>query len=141
MKNLKNKIINLILALVISTLVFTGVESTASMFPTPESQSVTQTDTVSSTVPVAQKLPKTTVQKQEKQKPVRDNFQAIIMKFLIAMGGVLVSAVILFLVLKTYKKFFMQNGANFMEKDYANTLESPKNFKEAINIFLSKTNK
>lgn len=68
-----------------------------------------------------------------------DNFKVGILKFLIAMIGVLVSVLVIFLVLKLYKKVMLKNNLNLGSIDYDKTLESPKDFKEAINIFLDKT--
>lgn len=63
-----------------------------------------------------------------------------IAKFLFAMLGVLISAGAIFLGLKFYKKFILKQNQNLDNTDY-NTLHSPKNFKEAINMFLDKTDK
>lgn len=62
-------------------------------------------------------------------------------KFLLAMLGVLLSSLAIFAGLKLYKKLVLKNDAKQSEIDYDRTLESPKNFKEAINLFLHKTNK
>lgn len=62
-------------------------------------------------------------------------------KFLTGMLGVLISAFAIFLGLKVYKKFVIKNNTKQEIIDYDNTLESPKDFKEAINIFLDKTDK
>lgn len=71
----------------------------------------------------------------------QDDFKVNALKFLLAMLGVLVSALTLFLVLKLYKKVTLKNNLNLGDIDYDKTLESPKDFKEAINIFLDKTDK
>lgn len=62
------------------------------------------------------------------------------MKFFVAMVGVLVSAGAIFLGLKIYKKFVLKQNQNIDNTDYS-TLLSPKNFKDAINMFLDKTDK
>lgn len=67
--------------------------------------------------------------------------QLILIKFLMAMLGVIVSAAAIFLGLKIYKKFVLKNDTKNEIIDYNETLESPKDFKEAINIFLDKTDK
>lgn len=71
----------------------------------------------------------------------QDDFKVNLLKFLLAMVGVLVSALAIFLVLKLYKKVTLKNNLNLGDIDYDKTLESPKDFKEAINIFLDKTDK
>lgn len=68
-------------------------------------------------------------------------FKDIMIKFLSAMSGVLVSSLAIFLGLKFYKKSILKNNAKFNNIDYDKTLDSPKDFKEAINLFLDKTNK
>lgn len=69
----------------------------------------------------------------------QDNLQSGILKFLMAMLGVLVSGLVIFLVLKLYKKVMLKNNLILGNIDYDKTLESPKDFKDAINIFLDKT--
>lgn len=64
-----------------------------------------------------------------------------ILKFLIAMIGVVVSALAIFLGLNFYKKFILKDNAKLDNIDYEKTLYSPKDFREAINIFLDKTDK
>jgi hypothetical protein len=63
-----------------------------------------------------------------------------LVKFLIAMFGVLVSAGAIFVGLQLYKKFVLKQIQNTDDANY-NTLNSPKNIKEAINMFLDKTDK
>jgi len=62
-------------------------------------------------------------------------------KFCTGMLGVLISSLTIFFCLKLYKKFFLKNKSNQENIDYDKTLESPKDFKEAINLFLDKTDK
>lgn len=66
-------------------------------------------------------------------------FKFMIIKFLTAMLGVAVSALAIFVGLKIYKKFVLKNDTKTSDIDYNESLESPKDFKEAINIFLDKT--
>lgn len=68
-------------------------------------------------------------------------FKYAFFKFLIAMLGVLVSSLAIFIGLKFYKKIVLKSDLKQSDIDYDKTLESPKNFKEAINLFLNKTNK
>lgn len=64
-----------------------------------------------------------------------------IVKFLSAMLGVLISVLAIWIGLKIYKKFILKDYSKSNEIDYNKTLESPKDFKEAINLFLDKTDK
>ncbi len=71
----------------------------------------------------------------------KTGFKYAIFKFLSAMLGVLLSCLAIFGGLKFYKKIVLKSDLKQTEIDYDKTLESPKNFKEAINLFLHKTNK
>lgn len=62
-------------------------------------------------------------------------------KFLSAMLGVLVSAGAIFLGLKFYKNFILKKTFTPQDEVIKNSLQSPKDFKEAINLFLDKTDK
>ncbi|MDD3436569.1 MAG: hypothetical protein PHC64_05395 [Candidatus Gastranaerophilales bacterium] len=64
-----------------------------------------------------------------------------IAKFFFAMFGVIVSSLAIFLGLKIYQKFILKTNVKFDNIDYDKTLQSPKDFKEAVNLFLDKTNK
>lgn len=68
-------------------------------------------------------------------------FKYAIFKFFLAMLGVLVSAVAIFVGLKLYKKLTLKTNAKFDSIDYNKTLDSPRDFKDAINLFLDKTDK
>lgn len=63
-----------------------------------------------------------------------------ILKFLGAMLGVLVSSLAIFGALKLYKKLVINAGVR-TEDGSTDSLDSPKDFKEAINLFLDKTDK
>lgn len=73
--------------------------------------------------------------------PEKMNFGYAVYKFLLAMLGVIVSAGAIFFGLKIYKKFILKNDIKSDIVDYNNSLTSPKDFKEAINIFLGKTDR
>lgn len=68
-------------------------------------------------------------------------FKYAIFKFFLAMLGVLISAVAIFVGLKLYKKLALKTNEKFDSIDYDKTLESPKDFKDAINLFLDKTDR
>lgn len=76
---------------------------------------------------------------QAVQPPAQDGFGFIVLKFVSAMAGVLLSAGAIFFGLKLYKKFVLKNDTKIEESVYNSSLESPKDLKEAINIFLDKT--
>lgn len=59
-------------------------------------------------------------------------------KFLYAMGGVVVSSLILFVGLSVYNKI-RSKVVKVATNDYANTFNSPTNLKDAVNIYLEKT--
>lgn len=71
----------------------------------------------------------------------KQGFKYKIIKFFAAMFGVIVSVLAIFAGLKIYQRFILKNREKFEETDYPNTLESPKDFRDAINLFLHKTNK
>lgn len=64
--------------------------------------------------------------------------RAIAKKFLFAMGGVAASSIILFLSLTAYNKL-RNNIIKTSSSDYSNTLNTPTNLKDAVNIYLEKT--
>ena len=64
-----------------------------------------------------------------------------IYKFFTAMFGVLVSVIAIYFGLKLYKKIALKNNEKLDNIKFDKSLESPKDFKEAINLFLDKTDK
>lgn len=130
--------------LMLSTLVFTGVESfalstegpAAPQSATVPSKQITPADSTAS-------IPEKNSQELEKlAKPDEQmGFKYAFFKFFVAMMGVLVSALAIFAGLKIYKKFVLKNNSKLDNVDYDKSLESPKDFKEAINLFLDKTDK
>lgn len=66
---------------------------------------------------------------------------SIFAKFFSAMAGVLVSVLAIWLGLKIYKKFALKDNSKFDKINYNTNLESPKDFREAINVFLEKTDR
>ena len=75
------------------------------------------------------------------QSALHNGFMYGVFKFFTAMFGVLVSSLAIFAGLKFYKKFVLKNNSNLDNIDYDKTLESPKDFKGVINLFLDKTEK
>lgn len=68
-------------------------------------------------------------------------FKFALFKFLAAMFGVFISALAIWIGLKIYKKIVLKDNSKLDEIDYNKTLESPKDFREAINLFLDKTDR
>jgi len=130
-----------------SILVFTGIETFALE---PQAKPPVTQEQAAPAKPTA-KTPSKTVGEATKTIPEKNayelahmqqsGFKYAIFKFLMAMGCVLLSALVIFMVLKIYKKFALKNNLNIENFDYDKTLESPKDFKEAINMFLEKTDK
>lgn len=169
LQQLKNKQLHFCLILtILSTLVFSGVESLAAdttsaktdVIPansrifapqkTAASNMKTKTDvtTDSATGLKTDSDAKASSPAVEKAKEIKQTLKketkketAKFSKFLKAMLVVLVSSFIIFLALKLYKSFFLKKGAAFDYKKHGKSFESPKNFKEAINMFLDKTDK
>lgn len=142
------KKVNLIIifAMMFSTLVFTGVEAfavdsvpTATAVPAvPATQSAESDKQISQT---DEKKPAAIPQKNAYalEHMEKTGFKYAMFKFFTAMLGVLLSCLAIFAGLKFYKKIVLKSDLKQTEIDYDKTLESPKNFKEAINLFLNKT--
>lgn len=137
-----NVIIFVMLALI---LVFTGVKVFAidtSVVVPATSTAVPAAQTTVADKPVNEvKQPTSLPQKNAYALEKETGFKYAILKFLLAMLGVLLSSLAIFAGLKFYKKIVLKSDLKQTEIDYDKTLESPKNFKEAINLFLHKTNK
>lgn len=132
------------MAIMFSTLVFTGVETfAADTAPTtPTAVPAAQNAQSDKQIPPADaKKPATIPEKNAYAMEQNTGFKYAIIKFLTAMLGVLLSCLAIFGGLKFYKKIVLKSDLKQTEIDYDKTLESPKNFKEAINLFLHKTNK
>lgn len=144
-----NKIFNFILkSTLLLTLVLTGVKCN---FECSASAVVSQPTTASTTPPSANqpaeatsKTPTTVVNQTMPtgfKKAESFDFKSALVKFALAMFGVLVSALTIFLGLKVYTKMSAKSGGGIGNSDFENSLESPKDFKEAINLFLHKSDK
>lgn len=69
------------------------------------------------------------------------NTSSHVIKFFGAMLGVAISSFAIFFGLKLYKKITLKNTSKSDNINYDKNLETPKNFKDAINLFLDKTDK
>ena len=79
---------------------------------------------------------KTPVKELPHKKPVSK--KALVKKFLFAMSGVVISSLILYIGLTAYNKI-RYNVIKTATSDYSNTLNTPDNLKDAVNIYLEKT--
>lgn len=78
-------------------------------------------------------------QVQTKTKP-KKSFASMCFKFLLAMIWVVISSIVIFVILISYKRLVLKDKP--VRPTYETTeqsLETPKNFKEAIKLFLDKT--
>lgn len=134
------------------TLIFIAIFSTFVLISGGSFASAASNPAVSS--PVTQSTQKAQTNSSEKQSatiPEKNaykvthmqpkGFKYAIFKFFLAMLGVLISAVAIFAGLKVYKKLVLKGNSKFDNVDYDKTLDSPKDFKDAINLFLDKTDR
>ncbi len=64
----------------------------------------------------------------------------LILKFILAMIWVIISSIIIFILLISYKKLILKdNRQNITYENKAQSLDTPKNFKDALKLFLDKT--
>lgn len=154
----------LILTLSLSTLVFSGVESKAvegqtegvhlgSKYSALNSAPTQSEGKKTDQIPADSKIfaPQTTAVKDNKgsvavknlplKKESKKSLKQYLFMFLKAMFGVIVSALAIFGGLKLYKGLLLKKNALFESKKIKNSLESPKTFKDALNLFLDKTDK
>ena len=140
MKNhLKKLNIILVGIAIFSTFMFVGCKSSAFA----SSQPTVQTTSARSAVAPNNSEPSAIPQKNayDVTHMPKTGFKYGLFKFFMAMLGVFVSAGAIFIGLKLYQRLMSKGNAKFDNIDYDKTLESPKDFKEAINIFLEKTDK
>lgn len=104
-------------------LLFVGTLLTPAIANEPETQTA-----------VTEPLPQT------KQLPFKEPIsrRKVAMKFIYAMGGVVASSTILFVGLSAYNRI-RSKVIKVANNDYANTLSTPDNLKDAVNIYLEKT--
>lgn len=133
-----------ILMLMLSILVFTGIESFAenTQPPMAAQKSVSEKQIAQDSSRV-KTIPEKNAYELKKlansQKP--SGFKYTVFRFFLAMIGVFVSALAIFGGLKFYQKFVLKNNSKLDSVDFNTTLQSPKDFREAINLFLDKTDK
>lgn len=138
-KNMKIFNFIIILTLIFSTVIFSRAESFALNSQVPPSQTIVQEKKSDSNAVKPSTIPEKNAYALTHMK--KNGIKYGVLKFLMTMIGVLISSLAIFLGLKIYKKFILKNDAKLGNMDYDKTLESPKDFKEAINLFLNKTKK
>ncbi len=76
----------------------------------------------------------------KKQTKTKRSYVNIVFKFILAMIWVCISSVIIFIILISYKKLILKGKPiTPTYESLEGSLETPKNFKEAIKLFLDKT--
>lgn len=139
------RIKNFIILLAVVVPLFCGITAFA-VVTEDEIEVVAKTPTVQDNVPVAE-VPTANLQQSE-DVTIKDideisdeNFKKpnsnILLKFLIAIGWVIISSIIIYFSLISYKKLSKKPEYGIDVEE--NTLDTPKNFKEAINLFIKKT--
>lgn len=125
---LKNKILTIVLAMMLISPVFAEVN--AGDGPAPITESTVQEESVQQDLPKLDTIPyKQPVSKKKVAK-----------KFLMAMGGVALSSILLFLLLTLYNRIRKGVIATKQELPMGETsLVTPENLIDAIKIFLEKT--
>ncbi len=111
-----------------------------------EIEVVAKTPTVQDNVPVAE-VPVANLQSEDVTIKDIDEIQDedtfkkpnsnVLIKFFIAIAWVIISSLIIYFSLISYKK--LSGKPEFGIDVEENTLDTPKNFKEAINLFIKKT--
>ena len=124
---------------IVSTIVFTSCESKAFATQNTVPQIITQTEQKNPNDKTLTTIPEKNAYNITHMK--KTGFKYGLLKFFSAILGVLISSLAIFFGLKLYKKFILKNNSNLDNIDYDKSLESPKDFKEAINLFLDKTDK
>ena len=125
---LKNKILTIVLAMMLISPVFAEVNAGDGLAPITES--TVQEESVQQDLPKLDTIPyKQPVSKKKVAK-----------KFLMAMGGVALSSILLFLLLTLYNRIRKGVIATKQELPMGETsLATPENLIDAIKIFLEKT--
>lgn len=136
---------NFIILIVIVMPLICGVTAFA-VVTDDEIEVVAKTPTVQDNVPVAE-VPVANLQSEDVTIKDIDEIQDedtfkktnsnVLIKFFIAIAWVIISSLIIYFSLISYKK--LSGKPEFGIDVEENTLDTPKNFKEAINLFIKKT--
>ena len=144
-KTLNISLVGLLGSFILLIAFFTSVRSFAVEAPTPPlAKTVAVTQEAKQPQPPTAMAPKSIPEKNIyalSHMEKKSGFKYSLFKFFLAMIGVMISSLAIYGGLKLYKKIAVKNSEKLDSIDYAKTLESPKDFKEAINLFLDKTDK
>lgn len=140
-QKLKSNFLSLMLipTLLFSILVFTGVECSAELTPTSQTTLTQEQTALNQKTVNAPSIPEKNAYALTHME--KKGFKYTLFKFFMTMLGVIVSALAIFLGLKFYKKISLKKSLKQDNVDYDKLLESPNDFKDAINLFLDKTDK
>lgn len=107
----------------------------------PVSQALPTAQSTTETLNVTKQIPETIPEKNAGAltRIKKNGLKYGIFKFLLAMTGVTVSALAIFIGLKLYQKFILNKGVMPSKTAGSSEFETPKDFKEALNLFLDKT--
>ena len=136
---LKKKVLTVFCLLLLLTPVL--AEEPASTGNTSGTGAAAQTETAAEKTAPAQDTKNTGSDKKTENKIVYKepvSKRKIAMKFIYAMTGVAVSSILLFVILMLYNKI-RSKMVQPPSSDYTNTLTTPNNLKDAVNIYLEKT--
>ena len=136
---LKKKLLTVFCLLMLLTPVL--AEEPASTGNTSGAGAAAQTETAAEKAAPAQDTKNTDSDKNTENKIVYKepvSKRKIAMKFIYAMTGVAVSSILLFVILTLYNKI-RSKMVQPPSSDYTNTLTTPNNLKDAVNIYLEKT--
>lgn len=136
---LKKKVLTVFCLLMLLTPVL--AEEPASTGNTSGTGAAAQTETAAEKAAPAQDTKNTDSDKNTENKIVYKepvSKRKIAMKFIYAMTGVAVSSILLFVILTLYNKI-RSKMVQPPSSDYTNTLTTPNNLKDAVNIYLEKT--
>ena len=75
--------------------------------------------------------------RQDDTKNAQQEKQETILKFIIAMAGVMLSSIIIFLGLTIYNKFFV-NKSMFADNNADDALNTPKTVEEAVTFYIKR---
>jgi hypothetical protein len=140
------------MTLVFSTLVFSGVESTSALAADADKITAKTDNLPADSKIFAPQKPESTKELKASELDIKKNPSVFkkeadskpkkkFARFFIAMLCVLFSSLAIFGGLKLYKYLASKKGLSSKNSTNKQSLESPKTFKETINLFLDKTDK
>jgi hypothetical protein len=131
----------IIILTILLTFIFNGAESFSTELQTQVIKTISATAKMNNSDDTSKSLTIPEKNMHAIKNIKKTGFKYTVFKFFVAMFCVLLSAIIIFILLKLYKKINMKNNSKLDSINYSQILETPKDFKEAINLFLDKTEK